>query len=81
MGKFVRLVIKTDTFSLSECTEGFYLYDYIVKMNIAMYAKTEQEAFIKALNYYQRRLVEVKTMYEELDGKVESFLSQFMDEE
>jgi hypothetical protein len=48
-------------------------------MNISMQAKTEQDAYIEALLYYQRRLVEVKTDYKTLNDKVETFLSQFGD--
>ena len=50
-------------------------------MNIAMRAKTEQDACIEALLYYQRRLVEVKTEYKILNDKVESFLSKFAENE
>ena len=77
MGKAIRNVFKTDTLSLTECTNGYYLYDTVEGMNIAMYAKTEQEACIEALLYYQKRLVEVKTDYKTLNDKVESFLCQF----
>ena len=77
MGKAVRNVFKIDTLSLVECTDGYYLYDTVIGMNIAMRAKTEQEACINALLYYQRRLVKVKSDYKELNNKVEGFLSQF----
>jgi hypothetical protein len=42
MGKVIRNVFKTDTLTLTECTDGYYLYDYVVGMNISMRAKTEQ---------------------------------------
>jgi hypothetical protein len=77
MSKVIRKVFKIDTLSLHECTNGYYLYDYVVGMNISMRAKTEQDAYIEALLYYQRRLVEVKTDYKTLNDKVETFLSQF----
>jgi hypothetical protein len=73
----IRNVFKLDTLSLTECTDGYYLYDKVLGMNIAMYAKTEQDACIKALLYYQKRLQEVKADYKTLNDKVESFLSQF----
>jgi len=50
-------------------------------MNISMRAKTEQNACIEALLYYQRRLQEVKKDYKILNDKVESFLCQFNNEE
>lgn len=77
MAKFIRQVFKTDTLSLCECNDGYYLYDTVVGMNIAMRAKTEQDACIEALFYYQKRLVEVKADYKTLNDKVEGFLSQF----
>ena len=77
MSKVIRKVFKIDTLSLHECSDGYYLYDYVVGMNISMRAKTEQDAYIEALLYYQRRLVEVKTDYKTLNDKVESFLCQF----
>lgn len=77
MAKVIRKVFKIDTLSLHECTDGYYLYDTIVGMNISMRAKTEQDAFIEALLYYQKRLIEVKKDYKSLNDKVESFLSLF----
>jgi len=77
MGKAIRNVFKNDTLSLVECTDGYFLYDTVVGMNIAMRSKTEQDACIEALLYYQRRLQEVKSDYEDLNNKVESFLCQF----
>lgn len=77
MGKALRKVFKIETLSLHECTDGYYLYDYVIGMNISMRAKTEQDAYIEALLYYQRRLVEVKVDYKTLNDKVESFLCQF----
>ena len=81
MAKVIRKVFKIDTLSLHECTNGYYLYDYVVCMNIAMYAKTEQDAYIEALLYYQKRLVEVKADYKNLNDKVNNFLSQFNEED
>jgi hypothetical protein len=75
--KAIRTVFKLDTLSLVECRDGYYLYDTVVGMNISMRAKSEEEACIKALLYYQRRLAEVKSEYNSLNTKVENFLSQF----
>ena len=77
MAKAIRNVFKIDTLSLVECNDGYYLYDTVVGMNISMRAKTEQDACIQALLYYQRRLTEVKIEYKDLDDKVQNFLSQF----
>ena len=77
MGKAIRNVFKINTLSLVECTDGYYLYDTVVGMNISMRAKTEQDACIEALLYYQRRIQEVKLDYKILNDKVENFLLQF----
>ena len=45
-------------------------------MNIAVRAKTEQEACINALLYYQKRLKEVESDLESLDSKVQDFLAK-----
>lgn len=77
MAKAIRNVFKIDTLSLTECNDGYYLYDTVLGMNISMRAKTEQDVFIQSLLYYQRRLIEVKSDYNDLKNKVDSFLSQF----
>ena len=75
------------TLSLSEYTDsrhgsfGFWLWDDIRGMNLAMRAKTERAAFVKALLYYQNRLVKVEEERNTLSSKVNSFLSQFTDED
>lgn len=81
MAKAIRNVFKIDTLSLVECNDGYYLYDTVVGMNISMRAKTEQDACIEALLYYQKTLVKAKKEYKDLNDKVESFLSQFRGEE
>lgn len=60
---------------------GFWLYDKTRNMNLAMCAKTEQDAFVKALHYYQKRLSEVEQSHAELSTKVEAFVAQFTDKD
>jgi len=73
------------TLGLSEYTDprsgsfGFWLYDETRGMNLAMRAKTERDAFVDALNYYQRRLTEVEQAHRELTRKVDAFVEQFTD--
>ena len=71
----------TDTLTLSECHDGFWLYDKTRGMNLSMRAKTPTDAFVKALTYYQRRLSEVETAHRELRGLVDGFVSNFIDDE
>lgn len=77
MSKAIRTVFKNDTLSLHECTDGYWLYDYVIGWNIVARAKTEQEAFIEALMYYQEKLKQTKTELEALSNKVDNFISQF----
>lgn len=81
MSKFIRKVFNNDTLSLHECNDGYWLYDYVIGMNISMRAKTEQDAYIEALTYYQNKLKKSKEMYDNLYNKVQSFICQFDSEE
>jgi len=76
MAKAIRNVFKIDTLSLTECNDGYYLYDKVLGMNIVMRAKTEQDACIEALLFYQKRLAGAKLDYKILNDKVQSFISQ-----
>lgn len=79
------IVTLSDTLSLCEYTDpkngnyGFWLYDEMRGMNVAMRAESEREAFVAAMTYYQSRLQEVETGYSELQTKVDSFVSHFVE--
>ena len=81
MAKAIRNVFKTDTLVLTETNDGYYLWDNFAKCNIAMHAKSEQQALIEGLEYYQTYHYKLKKEYKELNDKVESFLCQFDREE
>ena len=81
MGKVIRNVFKTDALTLTECTDGYYLWDKVAGFNISIHAKTEQQALIDGLEYYQRYHSKLKKESKELNDKVESFLCQFGKEE
>lgn len=81
MAKVIRTVFENETLSLHEATDGYWLYDTIVGMNISMRAKTEQDAFIESLMYYQRTLKETRKKLHDIDDKVKNFLSKFDEEE
>lgn len=70
----------TPTLGLSECHDGFWLYDKTRGMNLSLRAKTSEEAFVEALTYYQDRLKEVESAYYELKNRVDTFVSQFAEE-
>lgn len=75
------VIFKNETITLSKGNDGFWLYDYTRGMNLAMKAKTEQDAFISALMYYQKRLTEVETKHNKLQNRVDNFIEEFTDEE
>ena len=81
MSKVIRKVFKTDTLSLHECSDGYYLYDYVLGMNVSMRASTEQDAFIDTILYYQRKLTETKTEFKNLKNKVDNFINQVIIED
>jgi len=75
------LIFKNDTITLSQGNDGYWLYDATRGQNIAMRAKTEQEAFIQALTYYQKRLTTIENNFKVLNDKVAFFVSTVVDEE
>ena len=72
--EIIDLGVEKDTFSLVKCHDGFWLYDYLHGMNLAIRAPTEQAAFVKALLYYQKRLRELQEKHSLLSQQVESFI-------
>lgn len=71
----------SDTLDLSDCLDGFWLYDKTRGMNLSMRAKTEQAAFIECITYYQNRLIEVESKLDSLQSKVNAFVGQFVEDE
>lgn len=70
-----------ETISLTECRDGFWLYDKTRGMNLSMRSKSSDEAFFNALKYYQKRLLIVEAELRELNEKVNSFVSSVCPEE
>lgn len=81
MSKALSSTKLSDTLTLTECTDGYWLYDKTRGMNLSMHAKTSSDAFVEALAYYQRRLQAVEEDYNILSGRVDAFVSQFIDED
>ena len=76
--KFINHIQFTDTIGLTECIDGFWLYDKTRSMNLSMKAKTKDDAFIEASSYYQKRLAENEKALKALRLKVEGFVNQFI---
>lgn len=81
MSKTIHSAALSATLTLSECSDGFWLYDKTRAMNLSMKAKTPTDAFVEALTYYQRRLLEVEQAHHSLSGKVAAFVSEVAEEE
>jgi hypothetical protein len=56
---------------------GFWLYDKTRGMNLSMKAKTERQAFVEALTYYQKQTAECEKALHDITEKVESFVELF----
>lgn len=81
MSKTIKLEQLTETISIAECNDGFWLYDSTRGMNLSMRARTRNVAFIEALEYYQERLTKVESNYQEMKGKVDKFVSSLFGED
>lgn len=79
-GKVIKHETLTETLALSECKDGFWLYDETRGMNLAMRCDTERAAFIEVIEYYQNRLKEVEAELQSISTKVNRFVSEFNDE-
>jgi hypothetical protein len=71
----------SDTLTMSLCHDGYWLHDYTRRMNLSMRAKTEQDAFVEALTYYQKRLKDVENCYACLQTRVDEFVNQFVEDD
>lgn len=69
----------------SECrTNSWWLYDdraYGSGMNIGMRAKTRDEAFVKAIEFWAKRALETEKAYSQIKGQVDTFVNQFVEHE
>lgn len=80
MSKVIKYNVLSKSLSISECTDGFWMYDETRGMNLAMRAKTAEAAYLEALEYYQERLTEVEEDYKSLKAKVDHFVGQFVED-
>ena len=77
----IRTIKLTDTLALSECKDGWWLYDKVVGMNLGIRCKSPEAAFVEALTYYQERLTLAEGNLKSLSEKVEIFVDQFIPED
>jgi len=81
MGKLISNINLSGTLRLSECTDGFWLYDETRGMNLSMRAKTPQDAFVECITYYQHQLCTVEQVYNDLSARVDAFVNQFSEDQ
>lgn len=79
--KAIRTIKLSDTLTLSEFKNGYWLYDKTRGMNLAMKAKTEQDAYVKAITYYQKRCAEIELKKNKMYDNVNKFIESLSDDE
>lgn len=71
----------TDTLTISKIREEFWLYDYTRGMNLSMRAKTERDAFVEALTYYQKRCKKIEEKNKNLVSSINNFIKHLPDDD
>lgn len=79
--KSIRNIKLTDNLTLSECKDGYWLYDYTRGMNLSMRAKTQEDAFVEAITYYQKRTKKIEDELKKLNESVSVFINSVSDED
>lgn len=78
------IIVLSETLTLCEYeaggSKGFWLYDKTRGMNLAMRSKSDTEAFVCGLTYYQNRLKTVELEYRKLRKSVDTFVEQFLED-
>lgn len=77
MSKCISHTQLTPTLELSECKDGFWLWDETSKQNLVTQAKTAQDALVTALEYALERCARIEKAHAGLVKKVEAFVAQF----
>lgn len=77
----IKSVKLTDTLTLSEYKDGYWLYDHTRGMNLAIRAKTETDAFVSALKYYQKKTKKIEARLNELNKAIDTFVSEISDDD
>ena len=81
MSNIIENIKLTNNLTISECKDGFWLYDYTRGMNLSMRAKTQEDAFVEALTYYQKRIKKVEAELEKLNQSVRNFINSVSEED
>ena len=79
--KAIRSIKLTGTLTITECKDGYWLYDKTRGMNLSMRAKTEQDAYVDAITYYQKRCAEIEQKDKKLYNSVNKFIESLSDDD
>lgn len=74
MSKAIQSLKLSDSITLTECSDGWWLWDQTRKMNLAMKAASKEAALLSALDYYQDRFNRLDAQHKDLKLKVENFI-------
>ena len=85
MGKVISGTWKrlSEKLHICECTrdserpQGFWLYDEVAGRNLAMGEPDRDKAFVKAIEYWQKRCLRAEGDLSALNAKVDAFVDQF----
>lgn len=81
MAKVITCRELSRSLTLSQCTDGYWLYDKTRGMNLALRSDSPEAAMLAAIEYYQRRLSTVEGDYKQLAEKVDVFIESLRDDE
>lgn len=79
--KAIKTIKLTNNLSMSECKDGYWLYDYTRGMNLSMREKTEDAAFVEAITYYQKRTKKLEAELKKLNQSIDVFIESIKSEE
>ena len=81
MSKCINSYDLSDTLSIYECRDGWYLWDETRGRNLSMREASPIEAVAEALAFYQKRLKCTEYALKSLRGNVDVFVRGFVSEE
>lgn len=80
MSKVISSEKLSETLTISEFKDGWWLYDKTRGMNLGMREESREKALLSAIKYYQDRLLTVEDEHADLRSRVDSFVEQFTDD-
>lgn len=63
------------TLTLYQKIDGFWIWDDLAEMNLAMHCKTREIALLKVIDYYQRKTIRIETDLDRLNKATDIFIA------